>query len=64
MLKNPLLIRSTINVLEEMMGNGTLDISDEDEQKQCLILTGDLKQLYRETLKVHTSINKERNERS
>ena len=63
MLKNPLLIKSAIDVLEEMMENGTLDESDVEEREQCLILTEELKQLYSDTLRMNANRVMERNER-
>ena len=63
MLKNPLLIRSAINVLEEMMENGTLDESDVEEREQCMILVEDLDQLYNETINTYNRKQVERIER-
>jgi hypothetical protein len=63
MLRNPLLIRSAINVLEEMMENGTLDESDVEEREQCMILVEDLDQLYNETIKTNNRKQMERIER-
>ena len=60
LLKNPLLIRSTIEMLEEMMANGTLDESDIEE---CKSLIEELTRLYRETLTVQSSKMAERSAR-
>ena len=51
-LKNPLLIMSAIEVLEEMMKNGTIDESDAKEKDECMELTEELKQLYRDTIEM------------
>ncbi len=49
---NPLLIRSAIEVLDEMMDNGTIDKADAEKRNECMELTEELKQLYRETVRI------------
>lgn len=63
LLKNPLLIRSAIDMLEEMMKNGTLDESDIEERKECKSLIEELSRLYRETVTVQSRKIAERSAR-
>ena len=52
LFKHPLLIRSAIEVLDDMMNNGTIDKADAEKREECMGITEELKQLYRETVRI------------
>ena len=47
MLENPILVRAAIEVLEDVMKNGTLEQDEVEERDRCQGLINELKLLYR-----------------
>lgn len=63
MLKNPLLVRSAIEVLEKVMRDGTLEEDEVEERERCQGLIDELKSLYRDQQEKQRTQHTERSAR-